>query len=121
MKRYQGHRTGAPRYNPELRRFRKKVVILADGHQVDLDPRFDLANHSPDGFEWGYHGSGPAQLALALLADATGDDELALRYYQDFKRKVIAAIDQDTWTIHQAKILHWVERKRSQETVEAAA
>jgi hypothetical protein len=31
-----------------------------------LDPRHDLYNHSPDGFEWGYHGSGPAQLALAL-------------------------------------------------------
>ena len=35
-----------------------------------LDPRLDLANHSPTGFEWGYGGSGPAQLALALLADA---------------------------------------------------
>lgn len=31
-----------------------------------LDPRFDLRFHSPDGFEWGYGGSGPAQLALAL-------------------------------------------------------
>ena len=35
----------------------------------ELDPRFDLRNHSPDGFEWGYYGSGPAQLALALLCD----------------------------------------------------
>jgi len=28
-------------------------------------PRSDLRNHSPNGFEWGYSGSGPAQLALA--------------------------------------------------------
>ena len=28
-----------------------------------LDPRLDLRRHSPDGFEWGYAGSGPAQLA----------------------------------------------------------
>ncbi len=34
-----------------------------------LGPRLDLANHSPDGFSWGYGGSGPAQLALAILAD----------------------------------------------------
>ena len=32
-----------------------------------LNPRFDLWNHSPSGFEWGYGGSGPAQLALAKL------------------------------------------------------
>ncbi len=36
-----------------------------------LPDRRDLFNHSR-GFEWGYGGSGPAQLALALAADATG-------------------------------------------------
>lgn len=61
-----------------------------------LDPRFDLRYHSPNGFSWGYHGSGPAQLALALLADATGDDELAQRYYQDFKAEVVAKIPTDS-------------------------
>ena len=38
-----------------------------------LDSRRDLWNHSPTGFEWGYCGSGPAQLALALLADHLGE------------------------------------------------
>ena len=33
-----------------------------------LHKRLDLANHSPTGFSWGYGGSGPAQLALAILA-----------------------------------------------------
>lgn len=42
------------------------VEVTADGKP--LDPRNDLANHSPDGFEYGYGGSGPAQLALAILA-----------------------------------------------------
>ena len=41
--------------------------------------------HSPTGFEWGYVGSGPAQLSLALLADALGDDERAQDLYQQFK------------------------------------
>jgi hypothetical protein len=32
--------------------------------------------NSPTGFGWGYGGSGPAQLALALLADSLGDNDL---------------------------------------------
>ena len=54
MKRYQGRRQ---RHAPE---------VTVDGRP--LDPRLDLCSHSPSGFEWGYGGSGPAQLALALLA-----------------------------------------------------
>ena len=53
-----------------------------------------LYNHSPDGFEWGYHGSGPAQLALAILADYLSHrgipTSLALQPYQEFKRQFIA-------------------------------
>src|SRR5262245_1194599 len=41
-----------------------------DAATRDLPARLDLRSHSPTGFEWGYGGSGPAQLALALLADA---------------------------------------------------
>jgi hypothetical protein len=53
--------------------------------------RLDLFNHSPTGFSWGYGGSGPAQLAIALLADALGDDDdRAIRLHQCFKFKVVA-------------------------------
>ena len=58
----------------------------------DLDPRLDLANHSPTGLSWGYEGSGPAQLSLALLADTLEDDERALKLYQPFKAAYIARI-----------------------------
>jgi len=64
------------------------------GEKTELDPRLDLANHSPDGFSWGYAGSGPAQLALAILADARGDS-FAVKHYQSFKRKVIASAPDD--------------------------
>jgi hypothetical protein len=66
--------------------------VEADGKPLAL--RLDLDNHSPTGFEWGYGGSGPAQLALALLAHALDDDELALRLHQRFKWKAIAPIPQ---------------------------
>jgi hypothetical protein len=87
-------------------------VRLEDGAQVTVDgrplrPRFDLRRHSPTGFEWGYGGSGPAQLALAILADFLEDDDLALTVYQDFKRAVIAGIDGDEWTLTGDQIAAW--------------
>lgn len=76
--------------------------------QRALNPRNDLQNHSPDGFQWGYMGSGPAQLALALVADALGDDELAQKVYQPFKFSVLAKFDLDEWAIDRGEILAWV-------------
>ncbi len=72
-----------------------------------LHARLDLANHSFTGFEWGYGGSGPAQLALALLARATSNDRLALNLYQAFKREIVASLDEEEWTLAQAFILGW--------------
>jgi hypothetical protein len=67
------------------------VVTVCDGQKSEPLPlRLDLFNHSPAGFSWGYGGSGPAQLALALLADALGDDDLAVRLHQAFKFRVVA-------------------------------
>lgn len=85
-------------------------VVEADGAVAPLDPGFDRVRHSPDGFSWGYAGSGPAQLAWAILRDyyrrklpaahkAIADD-LALRYHQGFKFKTIAPLAQDApWTL----------------------
>ena len=63
-----------------------------------LPLRLELRDHSPTGFGWGDDGSGPAQLALALLIDATGDETLAIRHYQAFKRRVVAAW-KESWSI----------------------
>lgn len=63
-----------------------------------LDPRFDIVNHSPTGFNWGYCGSGPAQLALAILANEYGSG-FAQYHYQAFKFSVIALLNRDRWTI----------------------
>ncbi len=71
-----------------------------------LAPRCDLRNHSPDGFQWGYRGSGPAQLALAILADATGNDRLALQLYQEFKRRFVSIWGQ-RWRISADAVRFW--------------
>lgn len=43
--------------------------------------------------EWGYGGSGPAQLALALLLDYTDDEDIALSNYIEFKNQVVSHLD----------------------------
>jgi len=75
--------------------------VTVDG--VPLDPRFDLKRLSPTGFEWTYEGSGPAQLALALLADHLGDDAQALRLYEPFMRAVVAELD-NSWELTSTEI-----------------
>lgn len=83
------------------------TVLHSDGSPAGkhLPQRHDLANHSPTGFEWGYAGSGPAQLALALLAHATGDDARALRQHQYFKAMVVAGLARERWTLTSDQIL----------------
>lgn len=82
------------------------VVVDEDKVTRKLDPRLDLDNHSPDGFEWGYGGSGPAQLALALLADALGDDKQAVRLHQAFKWEKIAGLMRDrAWRMTDEEII----------------
>ncbi len=82
-----------------------RVTVTCDGDP--LDPRFDLRRHS-DGFEFGYGGSGPAQLALAILSHALGDDELASAHYQKFKFQVIAKLQESSWRITQQEVRSWI-------------
>lgn len=60
-----------------------------------LDPRHDIKLLSDGDFEWAYEGTEPAQLALAILADHTGDPERALQYHDAFMREIIANLDND--------------------------
>lgn len=61
-----------------------------------LSPKKSQAvfNHSPDGFNVGYGGSGCSQLALAILLELT-DRESALVKYQQFKWTYIATMQKD--------------------------
>lgn len=81
----------------------------SESYWLDPQPSQKLRNHSPDGFEWGYGGSGPAQLALAILLDFTGNDETALLFYQDFKSQFISSARADGFTINESTIRAWFE------------
>lgn len=60
-------------------------TVTVDGEVLLLGPSLDVCNHSPTGFAWGYGGSGPAQLALAILLYAGVPKERAVGLYQQFK------------------------------------
>jgi hypothetical protein len=77
------------------------AVVTVDGKP--LAPRYDLKLLSPTGFEWTYEGAGPAQLALALLADHLPDDDRALALYDRFMRSVVAELD-NSWELNSADI-----------------
>lgn len=84
------------------------IVSVRDvGETKLLDPRHDLVNHSPDGFEWGYGGSGPSQLAFAILCRYAGP-WTADRHYQEFKRDFIQGIHSDEFTINVEAIDEWI-------------
>lgn len=73
-----------------------------------------LINHSPTGFNWGYGGSGPAQLALALLLEETTEEE-ALANYQQFKWDVVAKWPTGkNWAYPASKIQRWLVDHRKE-------
>ena len=83
MKTYSGRRTASG------------TVVLVDGQP--LDPRLDLRDFQA-GFEWGYEGSGPSQLALAILADHAGA-ERALGGWKVFMQTVVAELEGEQWRL----------------------
>lgn len=77
---------------------------------VPLDLRLDLWNHSPNGFEWGYGGSGPAQLALALAADALGDGTRAVHVHQRLKFTLVGRLPRDCWSLTRDQVCEAIVR-----------
>lgn len=84
MKRYLIHR------DPTFGRVRALVV---DGE--DTYPLPHLKYHSPDGFEYGYGGSGPSDLARSIVGDLLGTKQPSPRLYQKVKWELIANVDQE--------------------------
>ena len=71
------------------------VLNLSEHRRLSLERSLDLVNHSPSGFEWGYSGSGPAQLACALLLDYYGDEQFAREHYIAFRNQVVSQLECD--------------------------
>jgi len=88
---------------------------------VALPLYLDKVNHSPTGFEWGYEGSGPAQLAFAILyhyychefkselVKSLGVSRVR-ELYQSFKRDFVTKWG-DTWEITSTELGAWIDHQ----------
>lgn len=82
------------------------IEVFCNGEPLPMLHSLKLRNHSPHGPNWGYGGSGPAQLALAILLRETSRQK-ALELYQGFKRDVIASLEA-AWELHSSTIQDWL-------------
>lgn len=103
----------------------KTFTITRTDFGVDVIPSLPLylneCNHSPCGFEFGYCGSGPHQLAYALLRNVTGHKGTAIRLYGHFVREVISNQGNTTWTITERQILKWISSLTHKQLIESRA
>lgn len=83
--------------------------VMVDGEYLDPRPSQKIVNHSPDGFNWGYGGSGPAQLALAILLKVT-DSHTADLLHQRFKWEYVAVWSGDFSV--EVDVFGWVQSKK---------
>ncbi len=85
------------------------VYVTEDGTPVRLEHH---VRHSPDGFSWGYAGSGPAELAMCILWDFLGHEPHPM-LYQKFKEDYVAQWDQRDWVLSSEAIKIWLELNRN--------
>ena len=68
------------------------VLKLTDHERLTPDRSLKFVRHSPGGFDWGYTGSGPAQLACALLLDYFENESVAHQYYIQFRDTIVSQL-----------------------------
>lgn len=88
------------------------VLKIVDGIRTGLKHH---VYHSPTGFNWGYGGSGPAELARCILADAIGEHILKEpSIYQSFKDSFVSSWE-DVWEISLDDVKRWYALASSSE------
>jgi hypothetical protein len=85
--------------------------VTIDGEFLSPVASKKIWNHSPDGFNWGYAGSGPAQLALGLLLEVT-DEREAILLHQSFKFECISSLPQGDFVMKAKTIYDWIVKQK---------
>jgi hypothetical protein len=117
MKTYHGYRQmrpGTAGDDPVTLRCTVRVIDESAELDYELPLRLDIRNKSPTGFEWGYDGSGPAQLALALVADVLRDDRDLPGVYQRVKRGLVNRFPKDGWTLTELELLEAIAQAKEE-------
>lgn len=99
MKTYKGKRVRPSGGFPS--RESNDVIVTVNG-----EPLEHRVYHSPTGMEWGYLGSGPADLARSILWDFLGKEPIR-ELYMLFKEKFVSGW-KDEWQITSDEIKAWI-------------
>ncbi len=91
----------------EGRRTMDGLVVTVDGRP--LPEHCEVRRFTRRGFEWTYVGTSPRQLALAILFDHLGDEELAVSLSERYMKDVIANLDND-WRLTGEEIDAYLRR-----------
>lgn len=114
MKTYRGYRRMQPSSTSDEPTTCVCIVeVEVNGRKRPLRPRNDIRDHSPTGFEWGYGGSGPAQLALALVADCVGKHFAIPAIYQRVK-SLVARLPKDGWVLTEDQVKAAIEAAKEE-------
>jgi hypothetical protein len=99
--------------DPELP-FTGDIILQRDGSGgIMTNVSRNITQHSLAGFEWGYGGSGPADLALNILAMFT-DQKTAEELHQVFKWDYIAKLPHEGGTIKGRDVKRWLRQHRKE-------
>lgn len=96
------------------------VICFDDQRVVNQYELEHIECHSPDGFNLGYGGAGPADLALSILVDFLDSRTAAELAYQKFKWDHISK-HQRTFSILGFQIRNWLEENFPQLQIRAEA
>ena len=109
------------------------IILAREDGKVATNVPWTCVSGSPDGFEWGYGGSGPSDLALNIVEAVLrrvgykgprtqcfkGDCfNLAYSLRYEFKVKYLAGLDREGAILDYAPIKDWVITKVMNENVE---
>lgn len=75
-----------------------EVEVVTD-RSTPLEFRLEQYAASPDGFEWGYPGSGPSQLAFCLLMERREDVAFARSASEYFRDRFVRQLPREGWTL----------------------
>ena len=91
--------------------FENDVILRREEGKKYMNIPQTIIKHSPTGMEWGYAGSGPADLALNILFFFTKNQKFAEEYHQDFKFKFVAGLNRDEAVIKGDDILDYINQR----------
>lgn len=92
--------------------------VQVDGEDLKQVQEADkISVSSEEAFDWGYSGSGPARLALAIIVHVTKDIRLAKIIQDDFLQEVISQMPEEGFTLTIEDLRNWAKKKVEQNNI----